>query len=32
MENRNIPFNKFYKLFNILSLSLITLDNKKNQF
>ena len=23
MENRNIPFNKFYKLFNILSLSLI---------
>ena len=22
MEKRNIPFNKFYKLFNIISLSL----------
>ena len=26
MENRNIPFNKFYKLFNILSLSLILIS------
>ena len=26
MENRNIPFNKFYKLFNIISLSLILIS------
>ena len=26
MEKRNIPFNKFYKLFNILSLSLILIS------
>jgi preprotein translocase SecF subunit len=26
MENKNIPFNKFYKLFNILSLSLILIS------
>ena len=26
MENRNIPFNKFYKLFNIFSLSLILIS------
>ena len=26
MEKKNIPFNKFYKLFNILSLSLILIS------
>ena len=26
MENRNLPFNKFYKIFNILSLSLIIIS------
>ena len=26
MEKRNIPFNKFYKRFNILSLSLIVIS------
>ncbi len=26
MENKNIPFNKFYKTFNILSLSLILIS------
>ena len=26
MENRNIPFNRFYKTFNILSLSLILIS------
>ena len=26
MEKRNIPFNKFYKLFNIISLSLILIS------
>ena len=26
MEKRNIPFNKFYKQFNVLSLTLILIS------